>query len=103
MSKSYIKCSKCGTENVNNDYCSNCGVILNVILQRKLERDKIIKARKQAEEDQGPSQLEAFLNKGLEHPNFIIRFLFKIGYGIWFFFAIIIGGLIAAVISTVAG
>ncbi|WP_432672174.1 hypothetical protein [Flavobacterium sp. SM2513] len=103
MSKSYIKCPNCGTENVNNDYCSNCGTILNIVLQRKLERDKKNQLKKEEEEAEGPSRLEVFLKKGLEHPNLIIRMFFKIGYGFWFFFAVIIGGFIAAVVGAAAG
>ena len=103
MSTSYIKCPKCGTENVNNDYCSNCGAIINGVLERKLERDLKNQARQDAKNAEAPSKVELFLKKGLEHPNLIIRIFFKVGYGIWFFFAVIIGGMIAAVIGAAAG
>lgn len=103
MVKSYIKCPKCGTENINNDYCQKCGAIINVVLERTIERIKKVQARKEAEDAEALSKLEIFLKKGLEHPNLIIRVFFKVGYAIWFFFAVIIGGFIAAVIGAAAG
>lgn len=103
MSKSYIKCSKCGIENVNNDYCSICGTILNVVLQRKLEREKINQSKLTARENEKPSKMGAFLKNGSEHSNIIIRTFFKVGYAVWFFFAIVIGGFIAAIIGAAAG
>ncbi|CAM4084851.1 hypothetical protein FLAN108750_09400 [Flavobacterium antarcticum] len=104
MSKTYIKCLKCNTVNLNLDYCSNCGAILNIVLKRKLEREKRAEEKLELERlTEKPSTIEAFLRKGSKHSNIIIRLIFKLFYYIWFFFAIVIGGLIAAVISTVAG
>jgi ribosomal protein L32 len=103
MNKSYIKCPNCGTENVNNDYCRTCGTIINVVLQRKLERDEANQTKLTARENEKPSQLGAFLKKGENHSNIIVRAFFKVMYAIWFFFAVIIGGFIAAVISAAAG
>lgn len=104
MSKSYIKCLECNTVNLNQDYCTNCGAILNVVLKRKLEREKIAQEKLElALLTEKPGAVETFLRKGSEHSNIIIRMIFKLVYYIWFFFAIVIGGLIAAVISAVAG
>ena len=104
MSKSYIKCLKCKTVNLNLDYCSNCGAILNVVLKRKLEREKVAQEKLELELlTEKPGKIETFLRKGSEHSNIIIRLIFKIVFYIWFFFAVVIGGLIAAVISAVAG
>ncbi|MFA9189385.1 hypothetical protein AAGV33_01965 [Flavobacterium sp. FBOR7N2.3] len=99
MSKSYIKCSECNTVNLDNDYCSNCGALLDVVLKRKLEREK--KAQHQKEEK--PSQISEFLRKGTTHPNSIIRILFQIFNSIWLFFAMVFGGIIAAIIAAAAG
>jgi len=103
MNKSYIKCPNCGTENVNNDYCRTCGTIINVVLQRKLERERIEQTKLTARQNEKPSQVGAFLKKGENHSNIIIRAFFKVVYAIWFFFAVIIGGFIAAIISAAAG
>lgn len=103
MNKSYIKCLECGTINFNNDYCSNCGALLDVVLKRKLETEKKIEAKVKQEKEKQPSKVELFLKNGLEHPNFTIRYFFKAIYGIWLFFAVIIGGIIAAVTAAAAG
>lgn len=95
---------ECNTVNLNRDYCSNCGAILDVILKRKLEREKVAQEKLELERlTEKPGTIETFLRKGAEHSNIIIRMIFKLVYYIWFFFAIVIGGLIAAAISAVAG
>ncbi|MEC5165327.1 hypothetical protein RCH18_001054 [Flavobacterium sp. PL11] len=103
MNKSYIKCLECGTINYNNDYCSNCDALLDVVLKRKLESEKKIEAKVKQEKEKPPSKVEVFLKNGLENPNSIIRYFFKTIYGIWLFFAVIIGGIIAAVTAAAAG
>ena len=105
MSKSYIKCSECNTFNLNKDYCSNCGALLDLVLKRRMETQKRIQEKKDQKEiaNNGVNKFEVFFDKGLEHSNIIIRSLFKVVYSIWLFFAVIIGGLIALVTATVAG
>ena len=105
MSKSYIKCSECSTFNLNNEYCSNCGALLDLVLKRRMEAEKKIQEKKDQNEsaNNGPNRFVVFFDKGLEHSNIIIRSLFKVVYSIWLFFAVIIGGLIALVTATVAG
>lgn len=34
----YITCPNCKTVNIDTDYCSNCGEIINVLKKRALER-----------------------------------------------------------------
>ncbi len=102
MSTSYIKCPKCGTENVNNDYCSSCGAILNIVLQRKLERKEKAQSKSLARANEKPSRLSAFLDKGREHSNIIVRSIFNIGYAIWFIIAALIGIFIAVLAGAVA-
>lgn len=103
MSKSYIKCQFCGTENVNNDYCGNCGRIINVVLERNLERQKVNDEKLAVRANQKPTKFEVFLKKGTDHSNIIIRAFFKVGLAIWYFFAAIIGAFIAAVVGAAAG
>ena len=103
MNKSYIKCSECGTPNYNKEFCSNCNALLDVVLKRKIERENKIQKKIEQEKNQEPNKVEVFLKNGLEHSNVIIRFFFKAGYAIWLFFAVIIGGIIAAVTAAAAG
>ena len=105
MNKSYIKCSECNTVNLNNEYCSNCGNLLDLVLKRRLETEKKLQEKKDQKDvlNKGANKFEVFFDKGLEHSNIIIRSLFKVVYSIWLFFAVIIGGLIALVTATVAG
>ena len=105
MNKSYVKCSECNTFNLNNEYCTNCGVLLDLVLKRRMETEKKLQEKKDQKEvaSKGINKFEVFFDKGLEHSNIIIRLLFKAVYSIWLFFAVIIGGLIALVTATVAG
>ncbi|NGY36616.1 hypothetical protein FQU23_003715 [Flavobacterium sp. XN-5] len=105
MSKSYIKCLDCGTVNLNNEYCSNCGAILDVVLKRRLESEKkmLQKIEEQEKTNKKPNKIEAFLKNGAEHPNILMRILFQVVYSIWIFFALIVGGLIALFTAAVAG
>lgn len=105
MNKSYIKCSACTTVNLNNEYCSNCGALLDVVLKRQLETEKKlqVKIEEAVKTKKPPSKIEVYFNKGLEHSNFFIRYFFQALYSIWLFFAVIIGGIIAAVTAAAAG
>ena len=105
MNKSYIKCSECNTINLNNEYCCNCGNLLDLVLKRRLETEKKLQEKKDQKDvlKKGANKFEVFFDKGLEHSNIIIRLFFKAIYSIWLFFAVIIGGLIALVTATVAG
>ncbi len=105
MNKSYIKCLECNTVNLNKQYCTNCGVLLDLVLKRRMETEKKLQEKKDQKEVASKviNKFEVFFDKGLEHSNIIIRLLFKAVYSIWLFFAVIIGGLIALVTATVAG
>lgn len=102
MSTSYIKCPECGTENVNRDYCGSCGAILNVVLQRNLKREKKMQAKIAARENEKPSRVAAFLDKGRTHSNFAVRSFFNIGYAIWFIVAAAVDIFIAVLVGAVA-
>ena len=105
MSKSYIKCSECNTFNLNNEHCSSCGAILDLVLKRRLETQKKLQEKLDEKEKtkKPPSKIEVYFNNGLEHSNVLIRYLFQAIYSIWLFFAVIIGGIIAAVTAAAAG
>lgn len=105
MNKSYIKCSECNTFNLNQEYCTNCGALLDLVLKRRLETEKKLQEKNNQNESANKvtNRFEVFFDKGLEHSNIIIRSIFKVVYSIWLFFAVIIGGLIALVTATVAG
>ncbi|MBP4141057.1 hypothetical protein J3S90_04505 [Flavobacterium sp. P4023] len=105
MTKSYIKCSDCNTVNINKEYCENCGAILDLVLKRRLETQKKLQEKLDEKEKtkKPPSKIEVYFNNGLEHSNVLIRYLFQAIYSIWLFFAVIIGGIIAAVTAAAAG
>jgi hypothetical protein len=105
MNKSYITCLECGTVNLNNDYCINCGVIVDVVLKRRLEREKKIQERIEQEEKKKkePNKIELFLENGAEHSNILVRVFFQVVHSIWVFFAIVIGALISLVVAAAAG
>ncbi|WP_029596567.1 hypothetical protein [Flavobacterium sp. ACAM 123] len=105
MNKSYITCLDCGTVNLNKEYCCNCGAILDVVLKRKLEREKKIQEKMELKErtKKEPSKIELFLKNGVQHSNILVRILFQAVYSIWIFFAIVIGGLISLIVAAAAG
>jgi len=105
MNKSYITCLECGTVNLNNDYCSNCGAILDVVLKRRLESKKKVQVRTMQQEKtrKKPNKMELFLKNGAEHPNVVVQILFQLVYSIWIFIGVVIGGLISLVIAIAAG
>ncbi|NRT14593.1 ribosomal protein L32 [Flavobacterium sp. 28A] len=105
MNKSYITCPECGTVNLNEEFCSNCGALLDVVAKRKLERElkSTNKAKLKASLKKEPSKIETFLKNGTVHSNVLIRLIFQGGYYIWLFFALIFGGIISLIIAAAAG
>ncbi|TDW48785.1 hypothetical protein EV144_103302 [Flavobacterium sp. 270] len=101
--KSYVKCLECNTVNVNSDYCSNCGAIINVVLKRKLETEKKIQKKVEENKTKEPNKIEVFLRKASEHPNAFIRLSSQAIFAVWLFMAMVVGGLIAAVVAIAAG
>lgn len=105
MNTSYITCSECSTVNLNRDYCSNCGNLLDVVRKRQLEDEKKIhdKMVLQEKSKKEPNKIELFLENGGEHSNILVRFFFKVSYYIWIFFAFVIGGIISMIVAIAAG
>lgn len=101
--KSYIKCLECHHLNLDSDYCNNCGIIINVVLKRKLEQENKIQIKIEKDKALKLNKIDEFLKKVSEHPNIFLRFFSQIIYSIWLFLAMILGGLIAAVVAIAAG
>lgn len=80
----HIRCTQCGTFNVNEDYCVSCGHSLNMIQQREEERKELAQKRIEKALEIQPSKVELFLVKMTNHPWLVIRVFFKLIYGIWF-------------------
>jgi len=99
--ETYRKCPNCGTMNLNRDYCSKCGTLVNTLLRRKLERKEQDKKRDQKRKDQKPNVITLFFEKALNHKNVVVRILAKGVYSIWALL-MIIGGAIAYIIGYIA-
>ncbi|MTG98760.1 MULTISPECIES: hypothetical protein [Myroides] len=98
MSKHYITCQKCKTENLNSDYCVNCGEVINLVLRRQLEQQKVTEERIQKEINAEPTKFEKFTRKMLKHQNPLIRITALIIHSIW-----IVGVSIMAGIAYIIG
>ncbi|MBB1151340.1 MULTISPECIES: hypothetical protein [unclassified Myroides] len=93
MSKHYITCSACKTENLNSDYCTNCGEIINVVLKRQMEQQRIQEERIQKELQAEPTKVEKLFRKLRYHPNPLVRVLMIIANTIWMIIAGIAAGI----------
>lgn len=96
---SYKKCPNCNTMNVDNDYCKACGALINMHLQRELERKT--RAEAKAAEPQKPNVVTEFFEKAMNHSNLAVRLVAKFFYSIWAV-VISIGTLLAFLFSYVA-
>ncbi|MBC5840626.1 MAG: hypothetical protein K2Y30_11785 [Flavobacteriaceae bacterium] len=105
MNKSYIICVECGTSNLNNEFCSNCGALLDLVLKRRLEGEKksLEKSKQKEQAEKEPSKIELFLKNGAQHSNLVIRMFFLSFYYIWLFFAFVFGAIISLIIAAAAG
>lgn len=102
--KTYIKCMKCNVVNENSDYCKNCGALINIVMKRRLESEAMEEERVELEiKKKEESKILKFIERGLTHPYFIVRIVFKTVHYIWLFFAMILGGLIASILAAAAG
>ncbi|GAA4115288.1 hypothetical protein GCM10022393_15400 [Aquimarina addita] len=97
----YRKCQKCGTMNLNQDYCVQCGAIVNTTLKRKIEREKLIKKKASLQAQNKKNKVSSFIERSQTHPNVIIRYTAKFLYSIWLL-VIAIGSLIAFIIGYIA-
>lgn len=99
----YIKCPDCGTVNEQDENCTNCGAILNVVLRRRLEDEEKRLQRMPVNVTPEYSPVNKFIRWGETHPSSIIRHVFSVLNAIWLFIAMVMGALIAAVIAVAAG
>lgn len=98
---SYRKCSNCGTLNVNNDYCENCGQLINIQLQRKMAREALDEKVQKEKSEEKPNVVTVFFKKALAHPNLLIKIPAMIFYSIWVV-VMSIGAFIAFLFSYIA-
>jgi hypothetical protein len=98
-----IKCQDCGTLNTQDENCTNCGAILNVVLRRRLEDEKKRLQRIPAKPITEHPAGNKFMRWGERHPNSAVRHIFSVLNAIWLFCAMVLGALIAAVIAVAAG
>lgn len=101
MSKHYITCKNCNTENLNTDYCTHCGTLINLVLQRQLEQQRVQEERIQKERAKAPTKAEKIIHKLRNHSNPLLRLLFFIVHSLWLIVVTIAAG-IAYLISLIA-
>lgn len=99
----YIKCPDCGTANTQDEHCTNCGAILNVVVRRRQEDEKKRLKRMPENSITEHSPENKLMRWGERHPNSAVRYIFSILNAIWLFCAMVVGALIAAVIAIAAG
>lgn len=103
MGLMYIKCTDCGTVNTQDEHCTNCGAILNVVVRRRQEDEKKRLQRMPANSIMEHSHGNKLMKWGERHPNSVVRYIFSVLNAIWLFCAMVVGALIAAVIAIAAG
>jgi hypothetical protein len=97
QSKIERKCATCGRWNKGEiEYCSFCNAPISpekIIASRALEREEV--------ESQKPlDKIDVYLKKLKEHPNFIVRILFRIIYSTWVVFMLIVSAIVYVVALT---
>ncbi|MCP1994832.1 hypothetical protein [Flavobacterium sp. HSC-61S13] len=96
----HIRCSQCGTFNVNSENCENCGALLSVVKQRELVRQEQFKEVRKREAEKGPSKIELQIKKMQNHRFWLVRAVFEVVYIGWVI-AMAVGGFIAWVIAAI--
>lgn len=99
--KTYRKCPNCGAMNLNQDYCTECGTLVNTLLCRELERAERAKKKSESKKDIKPNAITQIFKKAMNHPNLIVRILAKTFYSIWAI-VLLIGTIIAFLFTYVA-
>lgn len=99
----YRTCQNCGTENLNRDYCKNCGEIININLKRKLEREQKAEEKSRAEikNQKKKNKVTLFFERARDHENFMIRYTARFFYSIWIV-VLAIGSFLALVFGYIA-
>lgn len=99
--KTYRTCQNCGAVNLNQDYCQQCGEIVNVNLKRKLEREKAAEKKTASEKTKKKNRITVFFEEAKEHENAIIRLTARFFYSIWVI-VIAIGSFLALLFGYIA-
>jgi hypothetical protein len=87
---------------LNQDYCPNCGNIVNITLKRELERkEKAIQKQKERDATKKKSAVTVFFEKVKNHENMMIRYTARFFYSIWLV-VLAIGSFLALVFSYIA-
>lgn len=102
MSKNYIICQKCKTNNLNTDYCNSCGELINILLKRKLERQAHQAKVDSINSSKPRSKWIIKFEELRQHPNIFVRLIMSIIYAIGFVI-MSIAALIGAIVSALAG
>lgn len=97
----YRTCQNCGTENLNRDYCKNCGEIININLKRKLERQQKAKEKNATQEVKKKNKITLFFEDAKQHENIVIRYTARFFYSIWIV-VLAIGSFLALVFGYIA-
>ncbi|MHC5310302.1 hypothetical protein ACYSNM_09635 [Myroides sp. LJL116] len=100
MSKHYIICQNCRTENVNQDYCSNCNEIINIQLKRELAQKKVVEKRIQEEINRPPTKIEKKIQALENHSNILVRGVVRLIKGVYVV-VMTIGAIFAYIISMI--
>lgn len=100
MSKEiYRRCPNCKELNLNRDYCSSCGTLINTHLRRELERQKKETQKQNERNDpKNKSAVTRFLETIKDHENLIIRYVARFFYSIWLI-VLAIGSFLALIFS----
>lgn len=96
----YRTCRHCGTINLNRDYCSQCGKIVNIVLERNLKREAKAK-QKSKEAAKNKNKITLFFEGVMVHKNPIIRYTAKFFYSLWVI-VLAIGSFLALLFGYIA-
>ncbi len=96
--KTYITCPNCKTVNIDADYCSNCGEIINVSKKRVIERKTLEEKRAQLRRDKKQNTAPSWISQWRNDQNPIKKIA---GNAIYFVYIITLS--VAAFIAYIAG
>ena len=73
------RCKKCNTWNEDVDYCKNCGEVISLELQEKLDWE----VKKNIIENKAPDQLDVFFEGFKNSRFFLIRAVYFVLHSVW--------------------
>lgn len=78
-----IKCRKCKTWNSGGDYCSNCGSVISMEEEERIETE----IKKEIERQKPEDKWKLWVKKYKNHKNLIMRGVFYLFYSVYLIFA----------------